>query len=263
MTAAARLAVLNPLNMCVAGPAIEAPRIKWRSSLDPQRPACFPAPGCSAERPGRTKELSKYHIVLTNRGLYSVPDGQKGIPIEDVVSNADMPPMFKGSKVYLTPRGVGIGPPELPGQANDPLPDKPVIFPSRDEQIRRRDAEFHARLERAYEKVKITAQPMQVFGDDRSGIENPYIAADEVRVLLMRHFPDGPGMAAVAQQAANRYNKASTNGCRRTARGSRKYQNWRGAGACSVATTPVPCGSISRPAIGPLLSIPQASIFRT
>ena len=152
--------------------------------------------------------MSKYHIVLTNRGLYSVPDGQKGIPIEDVVSNADMPPMFKGSKVYLTPRGVGIGPPELPGQANDPLPDKPVIFPSRDEQIRRRDAEFHARLERAYEKVKITAQPMQVFGDDRSGIENPYIAADEVRVLLMRHFPDGPGMAAVAQQAANRYNKA-------------------------------------------------------
>jgi hypothetical protein len=152
--------------------------------------------------------MSKYHIVLTNRGLYSVPNGQKGIPVEDLFSDADMPPMFKGSKVYLTPRGVGIGPPELPGQANDPLPDKAVVFPSRDEQIRRRDAEFHARLERAYEKVKITVLPMQVFGDDRSDIENAFIAADEARVLLMRHFPDGPGMAAVAQQAANRYDKA-------------------------------------------------------
>jgi hypothetical protein len=49
---------------------------------------------------------------------------------------------------------------------------------------------------------------VQFFDDDRSGIENPYIAADEARVLLMRHFPDGPGMAAVAQQAAKRYNKA-------------------------------------------------------
>lgn len=152
--------------------------------------------------------MSKYHIVLTNRGLYSVPDGQKGIPVEDLFSDADMPPMFKGAKVYLTPRGVGIGPPELPGQANDPLPDKAVAFPSRDEQIRRRDAEFHARLERTYAKVKITAQPVRFFGDDTSGIENPDNAADEARVLLMRHFPDGPGMAAVAQQAANRYDKA-------------------------------------------------------
>ena len=150
--------------------------------------------------------MSKYRIVLTNSGLYSVPDGQKGIPIEDLVSGADLPPMFKGSKVYLTPRGVGIGPPELPGQANDPLPDKPVVFPSRDERIHRRDAEFQARLESAYEKVKISAQPAQSYG--RSEIENPEVAADEVRVLLMRHFPEGPGMAAVAQKAANRYNKA-------------------------------------------------------
>jgi hypothetical protein len=152
--------------------------------------------------------MTKYRIVLTNRGLYSVPEEQKGIPVEDLFSDADMPPMFKGAKVYLTPRGVGIGPPELPGRANDPLPDTPVVFPSRDEQIRRRDAEFHARLERAYEKVKIRALPARSYGDGRSDIENPDVAADEVRVRMMRHFPEGPGMAAVAQQAANRYEKA-------------------------------------------------------
>ena len=64
------------------------------------------------------------------------------------------------------------------------------------------------RLERDYDKVKITAQPMRFFGDSRSDIEKPDVAADEVRVRLMRHFPEGPGMAAIALQAANRYNKA-------------------------------------------------------
>src|SRR6516225_1630603 len=80
-------------------------------------------------------------------------------------------------------------------------------FPRQD-QIARGDAEFWARLEKDYEKVKITAQPMRFFGDFRSDVEEPGIAADEVRVRLMRHFPDGPGMAAAAQQAANRYARA-------------------------------------------------------
>ena len=73
---------------------------------------------------------------------------------------------------------------------------------------RRRDAEFHARLERAYETVKITALPAPSSGDNRSDIQKPDIAAAEVRVRLMRHFPDGPGMASIAQQAGNRYDKA-------------------------------------------------------
>ena len=81
-------------------------------------------------------------------------------------------------------------------------------FRPEQDQIAQRDAEHWARLERDYEKVKITAQPMRLFGQFRSDIEKPDIAADEVRVRLMRHFPEGPGMAAIAQQAATRYGKA-------------------------------------------------------
>jgi hypothetical protein len=77
-------------------------------------------------------------------------------------------------------------------------------FPRDREQIQKRDAEFYAQLAQAYEKVKITAQPMRFFGDFRSDIERPDVAAEEARVRLMRHFPEGPGMAAIAQQAANR-----------------------------------------------------------
>jgi hypothetical protein len=56
--------------------------------------------------------------------------------------------------------------------------------------------------------VKIAAQPMRFFGDFRSDIERPDVAANEVRARLMRHFPDGPGMAAIAQGAAIRYGEA-------------------------------------------------------
>jgi hypothetical protein len=49
---------------------------------------------------------------------------------------------------------------------------------------------------------------MRFFGDFRSDIEKPDIAAGEVRIRMMRHFPDGPGMAAIAQHAAVRYGKA-------------------------------------------------------
>jgi hypothetical protein len=56
--------------------------------------------------------------------------------------------------------------------------------------------------------VKITAQPMRFFGDFRSDIERPDVAADETRARLMRHFPEGPGRAAIAQQAAKHYAKA-------------------------------------------------------
>src|SRR5271166_6107255 len=141
-------------------------------------------------------------IVVTSRGLSRIPEGEDGIPIEEVYPGETLPRNLRRAKFYETPQGLVFGKP-LEG-ANDHGPDKPVRFPSRQDQIAQRDAEYWARLEREYDKVKITAQPMRLFGDFRSDIEKPHIAADEVRVRLMRHFPEGPGMAAIAQQAATR-----------------------------------------------------------
>lgn len=149
--------------------------------------------------------MAEDRLVVTSRGLHRVPEGDDGIPIEEVYPRDMLPRSLQGSKFYETPQGYLLGKP-LEG-ANDQGP-KPVRFPSRQEQIGRRDAEFWARLERDYAKVKITAQPMRFFGDFRSDIEKPDVAADEVRVRLMRHFPEGPGMAAIAQKAAVRYAKA-------------------------------------------------------
>jgi hypothetical protein len=149
--------------------------------------------------------MTEDRLVVTSRGLCRVPEGDDGIPIEEVYPKDMLPRSVQGSKFYETPQGYVLGKP-LEG-ANDQGP-KPVRFPSRQDQIGRGDAEFWARLERDYDKVKITAQPMRFFGDFRSDIEKPDVAAGEVRVRLMRHFPDGPGMAAIAQQAAVRYGKA-------------------------------------------------------
>jgi hypothetical protein len=89
--------------------------------------------------------------------------------------------------------------------------DKPVVFPSREDEVRSRDDAFYARLAKAYETVRITAQPVRSSGGRRSDIERPEIAADEARIRLMRHFPEGPGVAKVAQQSAIRYGKAVQN----------------------------------------------------
>jgi hypothetical protein len=144
-------------------------------------------------------------LIVTSRGLCRIPEGDAGIPVEEVYPRETLPRSMQGAKFYETPQGFVLGKP-LEG-ANDEGP-KPVRFPSRQHQIDRSDAEFWARLERDYEKVKIAAQPMRFFGQFRSDIERPDVAADEVRVRLMRHFPDGPGMAAIAQKAAVRYGKA-------------------------------------------------------
>jgi hypothetical protein len=150
--------------------------------------------------------MSGKRLVVTDRGLCWVPEGDDGIPVEEVYPEGTLPSRLKGARFFETPQGYVLG--KALESANDEALNKPIRFPSRQEQIQRRDAEFYAQLEQAYQKVKITAQPMRFFGDFRSDIEEPGIAADEVRVRLMRHFPDGPGMAAVAQQAANRYAKA-------------------------------------------------------
>jgi len=150
--------------------------------------------------------MADKRLVVTDRGLCWVPEGDDGIPVEEVYPAETLPSHFRGAKFYETPQGYVLGK-ALEG-ANDEVMQKPIRFPSRQEQIQKRDAEYYARLEQAYEKVKITAQPMRFFGDLRSDIERPDVAADEARVRLMRHFPEGPGMAAIAQQSANRYAKA-------------------------------------------------------
>jgi len=150
--------------------------------------------------------MADKRLVVTDRGLCWVPEGDDGIPVEEVYPEEMLPEHFKGAKFFETPQGYILG--KALEAANDELLQKPVRFPFRQEQIARGDAEFWARLEKDYDKVKIIAQPMRFFGDFRSDVEEPGIAADEVRVRLMHHFPDGPGMAAIAQQAANRYARA-------------------------------------------------------
>jgi hypothetical protein len=103
----------------------------------------------------------------------------------------------------------------LPGvdpgaQAYRTVANKPVVFPPREDQVRRNDDAFYARLAKAYDTVKITAQPVPSTGERRSDIERPEIAADEARIRLSRHFPEGPGVAKIAQQSASRYSKALT-----------------------------------------------------
>jgi hypothetical protein len=152
--------------------------------------------------------MTEDRFIVTKRGVYTIPGDQEGTPIEEFYPETKLPRMLQGAKIYETPHGPVIARPVTQENGADKGPDKPVVFPSREDEIRQRDAEFHARLERAYEKVKITALPAPSPGDDRSDIQKPDIAAAEVRVRLMRHFPDGPGMAAVAQKSAARYNAA-------------------------------------------------------
>jgi hypothetical protein len=95
-------------------------------------------------------------------------------------------------------------------QLPETFADKPVLFLPREDHVRGNDDAFHARLAKAYEPVKITAQPVPFSGERRSDIERPEIAADEARIRLMRHFPEGPGVAKIARQSASRYSKALT-----------------------------------------------------
>jgi hypothetical protein len=150
--------------------------------------------------------MAHKRLVVTERGLCWVPETDDGIPVAEVFPPEKVPPRLDGARFYETPHGYVLGKPLE--AANDGSPGKRIVFSSRQEQIQSRDAEFHARLDQAYEKVKITAQPMRFFGDFRSDIERPDVAAEETRARLMRHFPEGPGMAAIAQQAAKRYAKA-------------------------------------------------------
>jgi hypothetical protein len=149
--------------------------------------------------------MTEDRFIVTKRGVYEIPDDPEGTPVWDVYPGIKLPRMLQGAKIYETPV---IARPDAQENGDDEGPDKPVVFPPREEGIRRRDDAFYDRLAKDYEKVRITAQPMRYFGGWKGDIEKPEIAAEEVRVLLMRHFPEGPGMAAVARKAATRYNAA-------------------------------------------------------
>ena len=80
----------------------------------------------------------------------------------------------------------------LPGDgraADKTVANKPVAFPPREDQVRSHDDAFYARLAKAYDTVKITAQPVPSPGERRSDIERPEIAADEARIRLSAAFP--------------------------------------------------------------------------
>ena len=115
--------------------------------------------------------MADERIIVTSRGLSRLPAGEDGIPVEEVYPGETLPRSLQGAKFYETSQGLILGKP-LEG-ANDHAPVWPVRFPSRKDQIAQRDAEHWARLEQDYDKVKITAQPMRLFGQFRSDIEKP------------------------------------------------------------------------------------------
>jgi len=174
--------------------------------------------------------MTEDRFIVTKRGVYAIPDDQEGTAVEEVYPGIKLHRMLQGAKIYQTPQGPVIARPEAQENGDDKGPDKPVAFPPREDGIRRRDDAFYARLAKAYEKVRITAYPMRYFGGWKGDIEKPEIAGEEVRVLLMRHFPEGPGMAAVAQKAANRYNagldKSLQNGGARKPKLTVMAQRW-------------------------------------
>jgi hypothetical protein len=150
--------------------------------------------------------MSGKRLIVTEHGLCWVPESDDGIPAEEVYPAETLPSRLSNARFYETPQGYVLGKPL--DAVNDEGSRKPILFPSRQEQIQRHDAEFLARLEEAYRQVRITAQPMRFFGEFQSGIEWPDVAAEDVRARLMHHFPEGPGTASIAQKAAIRYARA-------------------------------------------------------
>jgi hypothetical protein len=120
--------------------------------------------------------MTKDRVIVTKGGLYSIPDGMEGIPIEEAFPGIKVPASMQGAKLYHTPQGTVVARPERPEETKQPEAktravaaenEKPVVFRpgAREEYVRAHDARFHAKRATAYEKVKITAQPMRFFGD--------------------------------------------------------------------------------------------------
>ena len=94
---------------------------------------------------------------------------------------------------------------ETPPELKEPPPgrqDHPMRF-------FRKDAPVQSAAVDPWQAVKINCQEAFTMRPQRTGIEDPATAAREVRALLMRHFPEGPAMAAQSRQEARRWNSAA------------------------------------------------------
>lgn len=152
-----------------------------------------------------------------------------------------MPASLKGALVYDTPRGRIIahqeperrgneigsdaaqgGPHALGKDAAEAQPaaaERPETPPALKEPPRgrqdhpmrffRKDAPVQSAATNPWQAVKITCQEDFLMRPQRTGIEDPATAAREVRALLMRHFPEGPAVAAQSRQEARRWNSAA------------------------------------------------------
>jgi hypothetical protein len=183
-----------------------------------------------------------YKYIYTKHRVYRLSKDAKGIPIEEFYPGATMPAFLKGAVVYDTPRGPiiahqesseragtatdhrdeGAAPQHATGDATRARPAavadgpgpppklKEATLARQDNQMGyfRRDAPAQSAVADPWQAVKITCQEAFAMRPQKTGIEDPATAARAVRVLLMRHFPEGPGMAAVAQKAAKHYNAA-------------------------------------------------------
>jgi hypothetical protein len=186
-----------------------------------------------------TEDNHKY--IYTKRRVYRLPTDAKGIAVEETHPGAQVPTFLKGAVVYDTPRGRIIahreperggdemnsdasqgGPHALGKDASDARPatverlgasvklKEPPAGPQ-DHPMRffRRDAPAQVVTADPWQAVKIDCQEAFTMRSQRTGIEDPATAAREVRALLMRHFPEGPAMAAQSRQEARRWNTAA------------------------------------------------------
>jgi hypothetical protein len=183
-----------------------------------------------------------YKYIYTKRRVYRLPKDAKGIPIEEAYPGGETPAFLKGAVIYDTPRGRivarqgsaersgeesgsnarqerphAIG--ENAGEARPPAaerPEPPLEIkekpPGRQDQpmrFFRRDAPGQSTVADPWQRVRIICQEAFAVRPEKRGIENPAKAAREVRVLLARHFPEGPAIAAQSRQAARRWNSAA------------------------------------------------------
>jgi hypothetical protein len=163
-----------------------------------------------------------YRYFITKRGCYRLPREAEGVPIEEVYPGARLSDALKGALVYQTSRGPIIARQEdrkpeprvarpqhvaTPARTKAPSPSAeqkaPVAPAENPMRYFRRDARS------PWHQVKITCFEDPGGGPVRHGIESADVAAAEVRVLLMRHFPEGPAFAARAAAAASRLEQTS------------------------------------------------------
>lgn len=185
----------------------------------------------------------EYKYICTKHRVYRLPADAKGIPIEEVYPGAQTPAFLKGAVVYDTPRGRIIAhrePAERGGDGKggdaaqerrhaigkDAAEARPTAAAERCEALPtlkepppgrrdnpmrffRKDVPARSAAADPWQAVKINCQEDFFVRPERNGIEDAAAAAREVRVLLTRHFPEGPAIAARSLKAARRWNSSA------------------------------------------------------